>query len=324
MSISVSGSGPSITVDGSGSTIAVTVTTGGGSSGGVTDHGALTGLSDDDHSLYALADGSRGDFEESGAVSTHSADTTSVHGIADTSALVDTSNVRLPPTPVGETDDYVVKVSSDAFVIGAAPSGGGDVGVPVMDAPVGETQIASLAFDDQSGHTVGSTTLGSLSAMTAMPIMNRRDTTYDRVDVYCTTAGTDAGVLAEIGYCPAAADGGPDYAAMVKFGEVALNSTGLKSIALSPEVTLEAGQWWIAIAPRTDGTSAGTNPALMGLKLAGATAAGNLGATATFAKVPLISRSNNDPVTAGTAVILQNANEYTAPRVGLRVSGYPT
>ncbi len=33
----------------------------------VTDHGELTGLSDDDHTQYALADGSRGDFEESGA-----------------------------------------------------------------------------------------------------------------------------------------------------------------------------------------------------------------------------------------------------------------
>ncbi len=35
--------------------------------GGVTDHGALTGLSDDDHVQYALADGTRGDFEVSGA-----------------------------------------------------------------------------------------------------------------------------------------------------------------------------------------------------------------------------------------------------------------
>lgn len=34
--------------------------TGGG--GGVTDHGALSGLSDDDHTQYALADGSRGSF----------------------------------------------------------------------------------------------------------------------------------------------------------------------------------------------------------------------------------------------------------------------
>ena len=37
-------------------------TLGGGSGSGVTDHGALSGLADDDHSQYALADGSRGDF----------------------------------------------------------------------------------------------------------------------------------------------------------------------------------------------------------------------------------------------------------------------
>ncbi len=33
-----------------------------GASGGVTDHGALTGLGGDDHTQYALADGTRGDF----------------------------------------------------------------------------------------------------------------------------------------------------------------------------------------------------------------------------------------------------------------------
>jgi len=41
---------------------------------GVTDHGALTGLTpDDDHPHYALADGSRGTFEAAGAVATHAA-----------------------------------------------------------------------------------------------------------------------------------------------------------------------------------------------------------------------------------------------------------
>jgi hypothetical protein len=33
-----------------------------GGGGGVSDHGGLTGLADDDHGLYALADGTRGDF----------------------------------------------------------------------------------------------------------------------------------------------------------------------------------------------------------------------------------------------------------------------
>lgn len=39
-------------------------------SSGVTDHGALSGLSDDDHTQYALADGSRGNFDAAGAAST--------------------------------------------------------------------------------------------------------------------------------------------------------------------------------------------------------------------------------------------------------------
>ena len=94
MSISLTGSGPSIEMSGSGSSITLTISTGGGSSGGVTDHGDLTGLTgSDDHTQYALADGTRGDFEESGAVSTHNSDTTSVHGIADTSALATTSDL---------------------------------------------------------------------------------------------------------------------------------------------------------------------------------------------------------------------------------------
>lgn len=40
---------------------------------GVTDHGALTGLGDDDHTQYALADGTRGNFETAGAVAVHAA-----------------------------------------------------------------------------------------------------------------------------------------------------------------------------------------------------------------------------------------------------------
>lgn len=53
MSISLTSSGPSIELTGSGANITLTVTTGGGSSGGVTDHGLLTGLADDDHTQYA-------------------------------------------------------------------------------------------------------------------------------------------------------------------------------------------------------------------------------------------------------------------------------
>ena len=76
-------------------------------SSGVTDHGALTGLGDDDHPQYALADGSRGLFASTAqgakadtavqpaALAAHEADTTNVHGITDTSALVVTTDPRL-------------------------------------------------------------------------------------------------------------------------------------------------------------------------------------------------------------------------------------
>jgi hypothetical protein len=46
---------------------------GSGTGGGVTDHGDLTGLADDDHPQYALTDGTRGNFEAAGAVAAHAA-----------------------------------------------------------------------------------------------------------------------------------------------------------------------------------------------------------------------------------------------------------
>lgn len=53
----------------------------------VVDHGTLTGLGDDDHTQYALADGSRGNFDAAGAaatvqtnLTTHTSLTTTAHG----------------------------------------------------------------------------------------------------------------------------------------------------------------------------------------------------------------------------------------------------
>jgi hypothetical protein len=54
VTVSIEGTTPGIAVDGTGAVVNVTVTTGdGGGGGGVTDHGLLTGLSDDDHTQYA-------------------------------------------------------------------------------------------------------------------------------------------------------------------------------------------------------------------------------------------------------------------------------
>ena len=97
------------------------VVSGGGSGGGVTDHGALTGLSDDDHTQYALADGSRGDFETAGAaaaaVSAHNSDTTDVHGITDTADIILEGDSRLTdartPTAHNHDDRYYTETEVD-------------------------------------------------------------------------------------------------------------------------------------------------------------------------------------------------------------------
>ena len=78
----------------------------GGGSGGVTDHGALSGLGDDDHPLYALADGSRGAFAAAGhdhddtyapASHTHPAtDITGLATVATTGSYADLSDTPLP------------------------------------------------------------------------------------------------------------------------------------------------------------------------------------------------------------------------------------
>ena len=83
------------------------VTGGGGT--GVTDHGLLTGLADDDHPQYHTD--ARGDAryyqkgETDAAIAAHHADTTDVHGIPDTANLIVEGDPRLtdarPPTAHG-------------------------------------------------------------------------------------------------------------------------------------------------------------------------------------------------------------------------------
>jgi hypothetical protein len=64
-----------------------------GSPGGITDHGDLTGLTDDDHTMYAKADGSRGNFEAQGAVATHNADTAAHSALRGTATPIATDTM---------------------------------------------------------------------------------------------------------------------------------------------------------------------------------------------------------------------------------------
>ena len=77
-----------------------------GGGGGVTDHGNLTGLADDDHPQYAT----------NTDLSNHEADTTSVHGIADTSVLLTTSHTAAADPHTGYVLESLVDAKGDLIV----------------------------------------------------------------------------------------------------------------------------------------------------------------------------------------------------------------
>lgn len=82
-------------------------------SGTSLDHGTqLTGLLDDDHTQYALADGSRGTFEAAGAVAAHTADTTDAH---DGSAISLTAPPGTGNLTTGVTDVQTLADEVDAL-----------------------------------------------------------------------------------------------------------------------------------------------------------------------------------------------------------------
>lgn len=98
----------------------------GGSGGvGVSDHGALTGLADDDHQQYALADGTRGDFASTnhGHVLADISDYTA----PDLSGLVQTTDPRLSdartPTAHDHDDRYYTEAEVDTALADKSDTG---------------------------------------------------------------------------------------------------------------------------------------------------------------------------------------------------------
>ena len=98
---------------------------------GASDHGSLTGLSDDDHPQYH--NDARGDarywqlstdLATQAELDTHSADTTSVHGIADTSILLTTTahdvrdhSAALSTAALADLGDVAATVPNDGQVL---------------------------------------------------------------------------------------------------------------------------------------------------------------------------------------------------------------
>lgn len=125
-------------------------------SGGVTDHGLLTGLADDDHAQYALADGTRGTFEVSGAVSTH-AGLTATHGA--TGAVVGTTNTQTLTNKTLTTPTIGSFANAGHTHADAAGGGTVDHGVLTGLADDDHTQYGLLA-----GRASGQTLIGGTAA----------------------------------------------------------------------------------------------------------------------------------------------------------------
>jgi len=140
----------------------------------IADHGNLGGLGDDDHTQYALADGTRGTFEASGAVSTHEAAsdphnqylladgsrtatelTVSGDLTVDTNTLhVDSTNNRVgigTTSPTQELHIYTGSANADVRIQGD-PSGHMDVYHGPAAAGLNATNAVTMQFGT-SGNT---------------------------------------------------------------------------------------------------------------------------------------------------------------------------
>ena len=183
----VNGTGP----DGSGN---VTVAGGGG---GVTDHGALTGLGDDDHAQYALADGTRGAFAAPlGADDNYvtDAEKAALHAHSNKAALdlvsgTNTGDQTLPTWSTIAGKPAVVAAGIDAAAARTAIGAGTSsivVGTGAGDAKAGNYQPTAANISDST--TTGRALLTAADAAAARTTLALGTAATTASTAYATTA----------------------------------------------------------------------------------------------------------------------------------------
>lgn len=146
-----------------------------GGGGGVTDHGGLTGLGDDDHTIYALADGTRGSFAAPlGADDNYVTDAqkAALHGHSNLASLDLTTGTNtgdqawgtlpgkpstFPPETHTHDDRYFTETESDARFATTAQGA-------LADSATQPGDLSTVATTGAYGDLTGTPTLGTAAA----------------------------------------------------------------------------------------------------------------------------------------------------------------
>jgi hypothetical protein len=253
----LSASGESIRI-----TVANSLADGGG--GGVSDHGALTGLGDDDHTQYHTD--ARGDarywplstdLATQAELDAHAADTTSVHGIADTSVLATDAEVA---TAVSDHEaaanphpTYLTQAEGDALYEDAGAAAAAQAAAEATAAAA----LTTHAADTTAVHGIADTSVLATDAEVAAAVAaHEADTTsvhgiadtsaletttgsQAKVDAH-TADATDAHDASAISFTPAGTIAATDVQAAIE--EVASEAGGSSTLGVLGRATITASQ----------------------------------------------------------------------------------
>lgn len=255
--------------------------------GGVTDHGALTGLADDDHPQYAkeadlgtaaaadvgdfapVVHDHDGDYDTLGAASSaivaHLA-ATDPHGdrayadglIAAADALATDLAAKIPKSLVDAKGDLLVGTADDTV---ARLAVGSDGTVPVADtnstSGILWARPARPALFASGGYTAvaaSSSAVGQTNnRLFYLPFFVPRRMTFDRVAVNHTATTTTTGGV-RLGLYATATAGGAPGALITDYGVADLTTAaGVKELTIS--TTLDPGIYWAAAAYQYTGSN---------------------------------------------------------------------